>query len=105
MSVAFDQRIEGLTPELESFAVEHQVVELLPAVVELTTRIFPVATIQMELRPDPEIADFSVIVVVVEQSHLNSREMVVAIDQWYAGCWTFCPSPDQVLNFVIDVRD
>src|SRR5262249_1931557 len=80
-------------PEVHAFAVESGVAPYLPAVVELTPRVFPTARrYAVRATDDPEIATDRHIVFIVEVA-LDIPQAQAAERQWTVGLFASCPAP------------
>jgi hypothetical protein len=79
--------------EVLAFAQEQGAAAYLPAVLELTQRIFPTARrIALVVEQDPGIPDERYIVIDVDVS-LTVQEDVAADGEWCLGAQALCPIP------------
>jgi len=76
-----------------SFAAEQAVQAELPAVIEMTRRLFPHANLRVELDYDPEIAGDRHIVVLVRPGKMSVDQAVATRWQWHHGLLGCCPAP------------
>jgi hypothetical protein len=79
-------------PEVAAFAAEQGVSAYLPAVLEMTRRIFPHNPITILLEDDPEIANDWHIVFEVDVTGLDEAELIAAQDQWSTEVFQHCPA-------------
>jgi len=86
-------RAVSIPKDVASFAVDHGVQAELPAVLQMTRRVFPHANIQVELDEDPEIADDRHIVVLVRAVSMPVDQAVEMRWQWHRGLLACCPAP------------
>ena len=80
-------------PEVHAFAAESGVAPYLPAVLELTPRVFPTArrfTVLVE--DDPEIANDRHIALEVEPPTTSVPELFAGRQQWVTEIFRHCPS-------------
>ena len=88
-----------ISPEVQRFAAERVGAELLPAVVEMTQRVFPEARrLAVGLEEDGEIEDDRHLVVEVQVGSLEVPQALEARFQWHRGLFACCPAP-QVSDF------
>jgi hypothetical protein len=80
-------------PEVHTFAAESGVAPYLPAVLELTPRVFPTARrYAVVVTDDPEIANDRHIVFIVEVA-LDIPQAQAAEERWIEGLYACCPAP------------
>jgi hypothetical protein len=78
--------------EVSAFADKQGVAPYLPAVLEMTRRIFPTAPITVLLEDDPEIANDWHIVFEVETTGITAEQLIAARRQWIREIFQHCPS-------------
>ena len=83
--------------EVRAFAEEQGVTAYLPAVQEMTRRIFPGAPLRLLVEDDPEIANDSHIVIEVDVSGRTVAELVAAEDKWTSEIFQHCPATHVVV--------
>jgi hypothetical protein len=76
-----------------AFAAQQGVQAEVPAVIEMTRRLFPQADINMELDDDPEIASDRHLVVRVRSVSMPVDQAVAARWEWHRGLLGCCPAP------------
>lgn len=81
------------SPEVSAFAAEQGVSAELPAVVELTRRLFPDATLSVIVEDDPEIANDWHIVIEAKNINMLVSQALEALDEWDRGLFACCPAP------------
>lgn len=81
-----------LPAEVVSFANAQGVSSILPAVLEMTRRVFPNAALNVLLEADPEIANDAHIVVEVKVE-LEVPQALEARFQWHRELFGCCPAP------------
>jgi hypothetical protein len=85
--------IPVIPPEVLAFAAEQGAAAYLPAVVEMTRRIFPTAPIAVFVEEDPEIADDRHIVLEVQvPQDTGVEELVTTHRQWVDDIFRHCPA-------------
>ncbi len=82
-----------LSPEVLAFAEEQGVADYLPAVAEMTRRLFPNYPLTVQLEDDPEIANDRHIVMVVQAKNLEVPRALDATWDWHRGLFASCPAP------------
>jgi hypothetical protein len=82
----------AVAPEVSAFAEQEGVTAYLPAVIEMTRRIFPAAPLRVFVEDDPEIANDRHIVLEVDLTGMSVPEMVAADWQWVTEIFRHCPS-------------
>jgi hypothetical protein len=83
----------GTVPaEVAAFADEQGVTAYLPAMLEMTRRLFPAAPLRVLVEDDPEIADDRHIVFEVEVGGLSVPEINAGWAQWSGEAFQHCPS-------------
>jgi hypothetical protein len=88
------------TPALQSafptgvfaFATEHGVANYLPAVWEMTKRVFSNRPFTSILEDDPELPDWRAIVIDVDVTALKADQILAAQQQWTASLCRSCPA-------------
>ena len=80
-------------PEVRTFAAEQGVTAFLPAVLEMTRRIFPDASLSVLVEHDQEIANDRHIVVHVKVEDLEVPQALEARYQWHRELFACCPAP------------
>src|SRR5260370_23292309 len=78
--------------EVCAFAAEQGVQADLPAVVDMTRRLFSEAAISLELDIDPEIANDRHIAVLVKGVNLTVDQGMEASQEWHRGLFHCCPA-------------
>jgi hypothetical protein len=89
-----------LSPEVWAFAEEKGAAAYLPAVLEMTRRVFPTAPLKVFVEEDPEIADERSIVFEVIVPELDGEQLLAAHDRWHSGLFQHCP-PTHVCLFCL----
>jgi hypothetical protein len=84
--------LSALPPEVLAFAAEAGVTDYLPAVLEMTRRIFPDVPPTVLVEDDPEIANDRHIVFQVDVTALNDAQLDSASQQWMRELFDHCPS-------------
>jgi hypothetical protein len=83
----------AVPPDVAAFAAEQGVSEYLPAVIEMTRRVYPDAALSVVVEDDPEIANDRHIVL-IGQFHAETVEQALERnDQWTRGLFASCPAP------------
>jgi hypothetical protein len=80
-------------PEVRAFAAEQGVSAELPAVLEMTRRLFPDATVRTSIDEDPEIANDRHIAIEVTARGLSSAKALESRWEWHRGLFACCPAP------------
>jgi hypothetical protein len=84
--------LPAVSPEVQAFAEQEGVTAYLPALMEMTRRIFPGAPLTVLVDEDPEIANDRHIVLEVELGGWGVPEMVAANERWVNELFQHCPS-------------
>ena len=84
------------------FAAEQGVAEYLPAVLEMTARVFPGGLKDVIVEDDPEIANDRHILIGVHAKNLGVPQGLEAHRQWTGGLFQSCPAP-KVCVFRLDL--
>jgi hypothetical protein len=84
--------LSEIPAEVRAFAEEQGVTGYLPAVLEMTRRIFPGAPLRLLVEGDPKIARAQHIVLEVEVSGSDVQQMFEAQWQWCGEIFAHCPS-------------
>ena len=80
-------------PDVLGFAKEQGVLAYLPAMLEVTHRVFPTWPIKVFLEDDPEIAnDWHIILEVQVPEEATADTLVAAHDKWIGETAQVCPS-------------
>lgn len=79
--------------DVQAFANVQGVAAYLPAVLEMTARVFPGGLQDVILVDDPEIANDRHIVVVVKARDLDVEQGVEAHGRWHQELSACCPAP------------
>jgi hypothetical protein len=82
-----------LPHDAATFAAQQGVQHQVPAVIEMTRRLFPHADITVELDDDPEITADRHIVVRVRSVAMPVDQAVAARWEWHRGLLGCCPAP------------
>jgi hypothetical protein len=93
MSEATQIAAVSVPQEVLDFAEEQGVRAELPAVIELTRRIFPGGTLGVSIDVDPEIADDRHIVIETKAVPMSVAEALEAEWRWHQGLFACCPAP------------
>ncbi len=93
MASALGQSSIIIPPEVSTFAAEQGVRAVLPAVLEMTRRLFPHAEMSVVVEDDPEIANDRHIVLVVKAKGMPVPEALEKDWQWHGGLFACCPAP------------
>jgi hypothetical protein len=80
-------------PEVSAFAAEQGVSTELPIVLEMTRRVFPQASLRVQIEDDPENANDRHIVVLAENVNLPVSAALDSLYQWHREMFTLCPAP------------
>jgi hypothetical protein len=81
-------------PDVLHFAVQHGVAAYLPAVMEMTQRVFPQTRhLAWVLEDDWEIEDDRHLVVAVQVENLEVSQALQARYEWHRGLFACCPAP------------
>jgi hypothetical protein len=82
-----------IPPEVLAFAQEQGVAAYLPAVLEMTRRIFPTAPMTVLVEDDPEIANDRHIVLEVQVPDEASVDALLqSRQQWTGDIFRYCPA-------------
>jgi hypothetical protein len=82
-----------VAPEVQAFAEEQGVTAYLPAVLELTQRVFPTAhRVELGVQLDPEIANLRFLIIDVFVT-LSVSQALAGYQHWNDGLREFCPGP------------
>lgn len=84
--------LSALPPEVLTFAAEQGVTDYLPAVLEMTRRIFPDVPLTVLVEDDPEIANDRHIVFEVDVTALNEAQLRERRQRWIREIFDHCPS-------------
>ena len=82
----------SIPADVLGFAAKHGLSNYLPAVIEMTERIFPDAHLAVRLEDDPEILDDWHIVLDMDVS-IDVPEAVSAQRHWNDSLFRCCPAP------------
>jgi hypothetical protein len=82
----------AVAPEVLAFAEQEGVTAYLPAVIEMTRRIFPAAPLRVFVEDDPEIANDRHIALEVEPPTTSVPELFAGRQQWVTEIFRHCPS-------------
>jgi len=82
-----------IPPEVAAFAAEQGVTDVLPAVLDLTRRVFPHARLILAVEDDPEIANDRHVVINAEDVDVPGAEATANIWEWHRGLLAVCPAP------------
>jgi hypothetical protein len=93
MSVTIKDLAIPIPAEVTALAAEQGVTAQLPAVLEMTRRLFPHARISVELDDDPEIANDRHILVVARGVPSSVEEASETEWAWHRGIFECCPAP------------
>lgn len=93
MTKALQQSSITIPPDVSAFAAEQGVSAELPAVLEMTRRLFPEATLGVVVEDDPEIADDRHIVLEVKAKGMPIPEALEKRWQWHGCLFACCPAP------------
>ena len=77
--------------DVAAFAAEHGVADYLPAVWEMTRRLFPAAPITMQVVEDAEWAEDRYIVLEVPAEGMRVDQMVADQHEWSDRLFKHCP--------------
>ena len=83
----------GVPEEVHAFTVQQGVDGYLPALLEMTQRIFPNAPLAVVLESDPEIADDRHIVFEVDVTGMDEAEYLATRWRWVQELFAHCPAP------------
>jgi hypothetical protein len=81
-----------LSPEVLAFAKEKGVSAYLPAIREMTRKLFPQAAVQVFVQEDAELLDIRQIIFQVDFTELDPPDSVDAIRKWNRGLFKDCPA-------------
>ena len=93
MTPALHTPFLAVPQEVQAFANEQGVAAYLPAVLEMTARVFPGGLQEIIVEDDPEIANDRHIVVVVKARDLDVEQGVEAHGRWHQELSACCPAP------------
>ena len=93
MSLATQTPALVVPAEVLALAAKQGVTTYLPAVLEMTQRIFPNASLSVLVEDDPEIANDRHIVVRVQVEDLDVPQALDARYQWHRELFACCPAP------------
>jgi hypothetical protein len=83
----------SIPPDVQAFSQSQRVETILPAVVELTQRLFPDGTLTVTLDDDPEIANDRSITLLVRGLRMTAEEASETAERWDRGLLAVCPPP------------
>ncbi len=83
----------AIPADVAIFAAQQGVSMELPAVIEMTQRVFPDANVSIVLEEDPEIPHDVHIVIEAKQIPLGVEDAVEARYGWHRGLLACCPAP------------
>jgi hypothetical protein len=81
-----------VSPDVTAFAAEAGVTAYLMPVVEMTRRIFPTASLAVQVEDDPEIPDDRHIVIQVDVSQIDEDKLFDLDQRWFTEVFDHCPS-------------
>ena len=81
-----------MPPEVRAFAFAKDAGPYLPAVIDLTRRVFPSSELAVSLGEDAEDETHRYVALDVEVSGLDINELLAAQRAWSAGLVSICPS-------------
>ena len=84
--------LPAVPPEVQTFAEEQGVTAYLPAVLEMTRRLFPQAPMTVLVEDDPEIANDRHIVLEVAVTSRDVEELSAARQRWVSEIFQHCPA-------------
>jgi hypothetical protein len=93
----------NIPSEVTTFAAEQGVTEYLPQVIELTQRIYPRATLTVEIDDDPEIPNDRHILINAEGVDLPESLGLDKSWEWHGSLFACCPA-SLVPVFRVSVR-
>jgi hypothetical protein len=93
MSEATSAPANLIPPEVETFSREQQADAILPAVVELTQRLFPDGALSVALEADPEIPNDRSITLLVRGVRMTAEEASDTAERWDRELLAVCPAP------------
>lgn len=93
MSQAIQTASIPISTEVAEFAAEQGVTDILPAVIEMTQRLYPGAPLAVVVEDDPEIADDRHIVLIVRLVVESVEEGLKRRRSWHRDIFTCCPAP------------
>ena len=85
-----------------AFAAECGVAAFLPAVLEMTRRVFGSTAVRLTVTDDPEIGDFRHIVVEAETGSDDVERLLQLQQEWTTGLLRVCPSV-HAIHFLLRV--
>src|SRR5437588_788642 len=83
--------LSAVPPELLAFAAGQGVLAYLPAVLEMTRRIFPASPVRGVVEEDAEVENDRHIVFEVEVGGREVAELVAAQSRWSSEIFQHCP--------------
>lgn len=85
-------RIAGFSGEVEQFALEHGITDIVFAIYEVAGRLFPMARqIRVELGEDSEDAQWRHVDFLIEGLPISPREAYMIDKNWIAEMTPVCP--------------
>jgi hypothetical protein len=81
-----------LSPEVLAFAAERGAADYLPAVLEMTRRIFPNVPLSVRVAEDAEIAGEQYILFEVVVPDWTAQELLASHHQWTSQIFECCPA-------------
>jgi hypothetical protein len=91
-SVTHTLPVPEASQEVWDFAAEQGVAEYLPAVLEMTRRVFPTARINVAVEDDPELSYNRSIVIRVNGSQMDLDQAKDDDQRWNCGLFAVCPA-------------
>ena len=85
--------VTPLSEEIMAFAAEQCVSAELPAVLRMTQRLYPQATLDVSIDDDPEIANDRHLLIHVHNGDLSVEEAIQTRAEWIDGLFGCCPAP------------
>jgi hypothetical protein len=92
MSQAAQTLTNLVPPEVAAFAGEQGVLSYLPAVMEMTQRIFPNSALKVQVEDDPEIANDRHLIIEVKAPDLDVAQGLERRFQWHRSLFASCPA-------------
>lgn len=83
----------AVPPDVSAFAAAQGVAAELPAVVAMTQRVFPDATLSVSLEDDPEIPNDCHILLAAREVNLDVDESLAASWEWDRQLFLLAPAP------------
>ena len=93
MSQSVPTLCDAASADVHAFAQVQGVSEQLPAVVQMTQRVFPGVPVTLEIDDDPEIPDDRHIVLVVRPTNMDVDTALELRWRWHSGLFACCPAP------------